>query len=97
MTTLATLATKDALVMGCDSLGSVTKWMVDPFRLIDDFFDPNSFKLKTDQNGKPLLQEFHDIYSKSESLLSHDSCIKIVFTPSLGNGSDDNRHRFHWK
>ena len=69
MTTLATLATKDALVMGCDSLGSVPKWMVDPLKLIDDFFDPNdNFKLKTDQSGKPLLQRWHDIYNKSESI-----------------------------
>lgn len=69
MTTLAALATKDALVMGCDSLGSVTKWMIDPLDLIDDFFDPNNnFKLKTDNNGNPLLQHFDDVYNKSESV-----------------------------
>ena len=31
MTVLVTLKTKDALVMGCDSLGSVTRDLVDPF------------------------------------------------------------------
>jgi hypothetical protein len=69
MTTLATLATKDALVMGCDSLGSVTKWMVDPWTLIDNFFDPEqNYKLRIGQDGKPVLQEFNDIYAKSESI-----------------------------
>lgn len=67
MTTLAALATKDALVMGCDSLGSVTKWMIDPWSLVNDYFDPsNNYKLKTDINGNPLLQNFNDFYNKSE-------------------------------
>jgi len=67
MTTLVALATKDSLVMGCDSLGSVTQWMVNPLKLIGEYFDPEqNFKLKIGQDGKPILQEFNDIYNKSE-------------------------------
>ena len=66
MTTLVTLATKDSLVMGCDSLGSVTQWMVDPLKL-NEFFDPQQkFTLKMGEDGKPILKEFNDIYKKSE-------------------------------
>lgn len=67
MTTLAALATKDALVMGCDSLGTATQWMLDPFTLIDDFFDPkNDYKIKIGADGKPLLREFDDLHNKAE-------------------------------
>lgn len=66
MTTLAALSTKDALIMGCDSLGSVTKKFVDPFDLLD-FFDPNdNFKVKVDSNGVPILGSFNEIYDKSQ-------------------------------
>ena len=35
--------------------------------LIGDFFDPdNSWNLKTDKNGKPILQNFDDIYNKAQ-------------------------------
>ena len=61
MTTLVALATKDSLVLGCDSLGSVTKWMIDPSVVFNEFFDANS-KLKIGQDGKSVLQEFDDLY-----------------------------------
>lgn len=67
MTTLVALATKDALVMGCDSLGTVTKNLVDPFRLIESYFDPEyGFKLKTDSEGKPILESFWNIMERAE-------------------------------
>ncbi len=69
MTTLVALKTKDALVMGCDSLGSVTAQMIQPFDLVNDFFDPdNGWKLKTDEHGKPILQSFDDIFGKSQTI-----------------------------
>ena len=69
MTTLVALATKDALVMGCDSLGTVTLDLVDPSDLIRDFFDPkNEWKLKTNGEGKPILKEFNDIYKKAQTI-----------------------------
>ena len=39
MTVLVSLATKDALVLGCDSLGTTPKVLVDPLELISEFFD----------------------------------------------------------
>ena len=67
MTTLVALATKDALVMGCDSLGSAMKPMIDPFNLAFDFFDSRrNWKLKVDKQGKPILKEFNDVYKMTE-------------------------------
>lgn len=69
MTTLVALATRDALVMGCDSLGTVTRELVDPFDLIKQFFDPeNEWKLKTDEQGKPILEKFDQIYKKAQTI-----------------------------
>ena len=69
MTTLVALATKDALVMGCDSLGTVTKDLIDPFDLVHDFFDPkNNWNLKIDGERKPILKTFADIYKKAQQI-----------------------------
>ena len=45
MTTLVSLVTKDSAVLGCDSLGTVTRALVDPKEL-EDFFDPSTGNLK---------------------------------------------------
>jgi len=67
MTTLVALATKDALVMGCDSLGSVTWEFVDPYNLIQPFFDAdNEFKLSLDENGEPNLKSFGQIIERAQ-------------------------------
>jgi len=65
MTVLVALATKDALVLGCDSLGTIPKVLVDPFALISEFFDSkNEWKLKIGTDGKTILQNVDDIYKK---------------------------------
>ena len=69
MTTLVALSTKDALVMGCDSLGSATRPMVDPFDLVDQFFDTRKgwdWSLKLDENKNPVLKNFDDIYNAAQ-------------------------------
>lgn len=66
MTTLVALATKDALVLGCDSLGTDTKRLLDPFDLGEFFDRKRNFQLKEDKKGKPLLKDFGDIYDKSK-------------------------------
>lgn len=66
MTTLVALSTKDSLVMGCDSLASVTKPLVDPWGL-REFFD-DDFNIKTDDKGKPILKDFRQIYGKTEEI-----------------------------
>lgn len=66
MTVLVALATKDALVLGCDSLGTIPKFLVDPFELANDFFEAeNEWKLKIGTDGKTILQNFNDIYNKA--------------------------------
>jgi hypothetical protein len=54
MTSLVTLSTKDAVVMGCDSLGTVSRPMVDPFTLAQ-LFDFNTLEPICDSSGKPLV------------------------------------------
>lgn len=66
MTTLVALATKDALVMGCDSLSTVTRPLVDPFNLVEYFDGQNNWKLKLDKDGKPLLTDWYKLYDKTE-------------------------------
>ncbi|MCS4542344.1 MAG: hypothetical protein HY929_08560 [Euryarchaeota archaeon] len=68
MTTLVALSTKDALVLGCDSLGSRTRRVIDPGDLIDFFnLDDKEFPLKLDKDGKPLLKSFNEVYLRSVS------------------------------
>ena len=66
MTTLVALSTKDALVLGCDSLASVTKPLVDPYNLVEYFDGSNGWRLKLDKDGKPLLSDWYKLYSKTE-------------------------------
>ena len=66
MTTLIALASKHALVMGADSLGTLTKPMVDPLRLWE-YFDPdNGFKLQLDEAGNPLLNSIGQLVEETE-------------------------------
>ena len=66
MTTLVALSTKDSLVMGCDSLGTVTNPSVNPWDL-RDFFD-DQFNLRIGSDGNPLLIKFKQIYDKMEEI-----------------------------
>jgi hypothetical protein len=56
MTTTISLATRDCIVLGCDSLATSIRPFLDPFRLGDYFFEQNG-DLKRDANGNPLLQK----------------------------------------
>lgn len=68
MTTLVALASKDALVMGTDSLGTVTRGLVDPLDLLEFFDIDNGFKLKVDDQGKPLLDSLLTIMEQAQSV-----------------------------
>ncbi len=66
MTTLVALASRHAVVMGADSLGSMTRRMVDPIRLLD-YFDPDdNYKLKVDSSGNPELKAVGQILEEAE-------------------------------
>jgi 20S proteasome alpha/beta subunit len=66
MTTLVALASKHALVMGADSLGTETRRLVDPRRLYKFFDADNDFKLRTGSDGKPLLRDIFGLVAEAE-------------------------------
>lgn len=66
MTTLVTLAARDFIVAGCDSLATTSVPLVSPFALDSEFFNANTGEIKLDAGGKPLLNNVSQIYEKSE-------------------------------
>jgi hypothetical protein len=68
MTTLIALATKHAVVVGADSLGTETRLMVDPVQLVRYFDSQNGFSLKLDANGRPELANFSQVFDESERM-----------------------------
>ena len=68
MTTLVALASKDALVMGTDSLATVTRPLVDPLDLSEYFDADNEFSIKLDDQGKPLLDSLLTIMEQAQSI-----------------------------
>lgn len=68
MTTLVALTTKDAAVMGCDSLATTTRPLVDPFEIGARFFDGKTLKLQKNKDGEPLLKEFREVLGLAESV-----------------------------
>lgn len=56
MTTTISLPTLDGIVIGCDSMATSSKPIIDPYRLLVPFFDADG-KLKLDSEGKPLLDD----------------------------------------
>ena len=58
MTTLIALATKHAVVIGADSLGTVTRPYVNPFVLMQYFDEQDGYKLKLKSDGTPELGDF---------------------------------------
>ena len=68
MTTLVALASKDALVMGTDSLGTVSRRLLDPLDLLDCFDPKDDFKLKVDDQGKPILDNFSILLEQAQSV-----------------------------
>ena len=82
MTTLAAIATKDALIMGCDSLASVTIPMVDPVSLIQ-YFDTTDGKMKIGTDGQPLLKDFSTLYGYAQDLpYNHMTHVDKLFSLS---------------
>ena len=81
MTTLVALSTKDALVMGCDSLGTVTVPLVEPSKLIN-YFDKDR-SLKVNEKGEPLLANYQQVLEKAELVpYSHMTHVSKLFSLS---------------
>jgi len=67
MTTIISLAARDFIVVGCDSLATTSLDMVFPHQLAEEFFDANG-NLKLDSNGQPLLKNTNQIWSRAQSM-----------------------------
>ena len=67
MTTLISLAARDFIAVGCDSLATVTAPLVHPGALVSEFFDQNG-DLMIGANGTPLLSSSKQIWEKSMSM-----------------------------
>ncbi len=66
MTSLVVLASKHAVVMGTDSLGTEVRRLVNPLRL-SQYFDPdNNFSLRLDADGNPILTGMTQLLDESE-------------------------------
>ena len=68
MTTLVAVASKDALVMGTDSLATVTRRLVDPLDLLEYFDTDGEFKIRVDDQGKPLLDSLLTVMEQAQSV-----------------------------
>jgi hypothetical protein len=68
MTTLVAVNTRDTIVMGSDSLGTVTKQIVDPGDLAGYFEKDRDFKIKLGPDGTPLLNDWSRIMQKSQTV-----------------------------
>ncbi len=83
MTTLVAVNTRDAVVMGSDSLGTVTRQFVDPQELSEYFEMSNGCKLKVGGNGLPLLDDWGKIlYRTVEIPYKHYNNIDKLFSLS---------------
>lgn len=67
MTTLVAVNTRDALVMGCDTLGTSTRRLVDINKLFPFFDDKAGWGIKVDADNKPLL-DFSGVWDNSEEV-----------------------------
>jgi hypothetical protein len=67
MTTILSLAARDFIVVGCDSLATTSDDLIFPYELTSNFFEANG-ALKLDAAGKPILQNTSQIWSKVKSI-----------------------------
>jgi hypothetical protein len=67
MTTLISLAARDFIAVGCDSLATVSTLLVSPGDIHEAFFDSKG-QPKTDQDGKPILKEARQIWEIASDL-----------------------------
>lgn len=75
MTTTVSFATRDCVVIGCDSLATSTYPFIDPFELINNFFELSSSKknkggisLKKNKDGEVVLKDVGELLSLSQQV-----------------------------
>lgn len=67
MTTTISLAARDFIVVGCDSLATTSSDWVHPAILHNEFFEGNG-SLKVGADGSPVLKDASQIWAKAQSL-----------------------------
>jgi hypothetical protein len=67
MTTLISLAARDFIVVGCDSLATTMADMVHPWKIGEEFFDDQG-QLKLGSDGLPLLKTVDQIWERAQSM-----------------------------
>ncbi len=69
--------------MGADTLGTVTKQMIDPGDLAEYFDTSDGFKIKLGPDGAPLLDDWSKITSKSQCIpATHYTHVEKIFSLS---------------
>ena len=66
MSSLVALSTRDAVVMGCDSLATATRLMVDPFDLFE-YFNGSELAV-SDTDERPVLRNFGQILERASNI-----------------------------
>jgi hypothetical protein len=67
VTTLLSLATRDFIVVGCDSLATTTAYLTFSPQITNEFFDQKG-QLKIGSDGKPVLKEAGQIWQMAHEL-----------------------------
>src|SRR4030042_608874 len=81
MTTLIAINTRDAVVMGADSLGTTVKSWIDPNDLAKYFDLDNGSKIRVGPDGKPALEELSQITCQCQEVVcSHLTHVDKLFS-----------------
>ncbi|HEY3661063.1 MAG TPA: hypothetical protein VGK91_07540, partial [Candidatus Udaeobacter sp.] len=67
VTTIVSLAARDFIAVGCDSLATTSTELLAPYDVTSIYFEANG-NLKLDAAGKPLLQRASQIWEKAERM-----------------------------
>ena len=63
-----TFSTKDAVVLGCDSLATTTRQLVNPLALWEYFDEEDGYSLRRGPDGEPVLKDFRQIFDLAQSV-----------------------------
>lgn len=81
MTTLVAISTRDAVVMGADSLGTMAKSWIDPDDLAEYFDLSNGCKIRTSSDGKPALNALSQLTTRCQEVVcSHLTHVDKIFS-----------------
>jgi hypothetical protein len=98
VTTLLSLAARDFIVVGCDSLATTSADLVYPYEITSAYFESDG-KLKLDASGQPILQRAQQIWDKAKNrpidqlpsvtklydLTPFNACALFAGTSRIGN------------